>query len=182
MNLETLKYAKYYIEKMANGINPLTNENIPDTELLNNIRISRCLFYVNNVLGEILSKEEQKQRKNKKIPFKLTKEDLNKFEYSNTPIPVSIITKELNKLNPNNETSKLKATDITNWLVNLGILIEKEINGKKYKLPTETGKSIGLYIEERIGYNGGYYIVQYPKQSQEFIIDNFENLIEFVNK
>lgn len=182
MNLETLKYAKYYIEKMANGINPLTNENIPDTELLNNIRISRCLFYVNNVLGEILDKEEQKQRKNKKILFNLTKEELNKFEYSNTPIPVSIITKELNKLNPNNETSKLKATDITNWLVNLGILIEKEMNGKKYKLPTETGKSIGLYIEERIGYNGGYYIVQYPKQSQEFIIDNFENLIEFVNK
>ena len=182
MDLELLKHAKCYVEKMANGINPLTDENIPDTELLNNIRISRCLFYVNNVLGEIINKEEQKQRKNKKIPFNLTKEELNKFEYSNTPIPISTIVKELNKLNTNSEISKLKTTDITNWLINIGILFEKEINGKKYKLPTETGKSMGLFIEERIGYNGEYYIVEYPKQSQEFIIDNFENLIDYINQ
>lgn len=41
MNLELLKHAKGYIEKMANGINPLTNENIPDNDLINNVRISR---------------------------------------------------------------------------------------------------------------------------------------------
>lgn len=39
---------------MANGINPLTDEKIPDNELINNVRISRCLFYVNDILGEIL--------------------------------------------------------------------------------------------------------------------------------
>jgi len=85
-------------------------------------------------------------------------------------------------LNTNPEMLKLKTTQITNWLINIGMLLEKEINGKKYKLPTETGKRIGLYIEERIGYNGEYYIVEYPKQSQEFIIDNFEHLIEYINK
>ena len=46
MNLELLKHAKEYIEKMANGINPLTGEIVPDNDLINNIRISRCLFYV----------------------------------------------------------------------------------------------------------------------------------------
>ena len=182
MNLELLKHAKGYIEKMANGINPLTNEIVPDNDLINNIRISRCLFYVNNILGEILDTDEQKHRKNKKIPFNLNKETLNNFEYSNTPITISAITKELNKLNTNSEMSKLKTTHITNWLINIGILLEKKINGKKYKFPTETGKSIGLYIEERIGYNGEYYIVEYPKQSQEFIIKNFEHLIEYINK
>ena len=35
MNLELLKHAKNYIEKMANGINPLTNEIIPDNFLKN---------------------------------------------------------------------------------------------------------------------------------------------------
>ena len=53
MNLELLKHAKGYIEKLANGINPLTGEIVPDNELINNIRISRCLFYVNEVLGEV---------------------------------------------------------------------------------------------------------------------------------
>ena len=41
---------------------------------------------------------------------------------------------------------------------------------------------MGLYIEERIGYNGEYYIVQYPKQMQEFIINNFDNLLKYINK
>ena len=50
MNLDLLKHAKGYIEKLANGINPLTGENIPETDIINNIRISRCLFYVNNIL------------------------------------------------------------------------------------------------------------------------------------
>ena len=180
MNLELLKHAKGYIEKMANGINLLTGENVPDNDLINNVRISRCLFYVNNVLGEVIDNEGIK--KQKKIRFCLTKEELNNFEYSNTPIPISTITKELNKLNQNKNMTKLKTTHITNWLINIGILEETEVNGKNYKLPTKTGKDIGLYIEERIGYNGEYYIVQYPKQSQEFIINNFDDLLEYINK
>lgn len=182
MNLELLKHAKCYIEKMANGINPLTNETVSDTDLINNVRISRCLFYVNNILGEVLENEGIKNKRTKKIPFNLTKENLNNFEYSNTPIPISIITKELNKLNTNIEMSKLKTTNITNWLIDIGILFETEINDKKYKLPTKMGEDIGLYIEERMGYNGEYYIVEYPKQSQKFIIDNFEGLIDYINK
>lgn len=181
MNLELLKHAKNYIEKMANGINPLTNEIIPDNDLINNVRISRCLFYVNNILGEVIDNEGI-EKKNKKQKVNLTKEELNNFEYSNTPIPISTITKSLNELNKNKNTTKLKATHITKWLINLEILVETEINGKNYKLPTKTGKDMGLYIEERIGYNGEYYIVQYPKQMQEFIINNFDNLLEYIKK
>ena len=44
MNLELLKHAKEYIENMANGINPLTGESVKDDDLINNVRISRCLF------------------------------------------------------------------------------------------------------------------------------------------
>lgn len=182
MNLELLKHAKDYIEKMANGINPLNNETIPDNDLINNIRISRCLFYVNSILEKVLETEEHNNKKNKKIPFNLDKDTLNNFEYSNTPITISTIAKELNKLNTNSEMAKLKTTQITNWLINIGILFEKEINGKKYKLPTDAGKSIELFTEERIGYKGVYYVVEYPRQSQEFIINNFESLIEFINK
>lgn len=182
MNLELLKHAKCYIEKLANGINPLTNEIVPDTDLINNVRISRCLFYVNNILGEVIENEFKISKRTKKLPFNLTKEALNNFDYSNTPIPISMIAKELNKLNANLDMSKLKTTSITNWLIDIGILFETEINDKKYKLPTKMGEDIGLYIEERMGYNGEYYIVEYPKQSQKFIIDNFESLIDYINK
>lgn len=42
--LEKIAYAKTYIEKLANGINPLTNQAVPDDDIINNVRISRCLF------------------------------------------------------------------------------------------------------------------------------------------
>jgi len=66
MNLELLKHAKEYIEKMANGINPLTGESVKDDDLINNVRISRCLFYVNDVLGNVLSNGGINNKKQKK--------------------------------------------------------------------------------------------------------------------
>ena len=41
--LEILLHAKSYIDKMAQGINPLTDEAVPDGDMVNNVRISRCL-------------------------------------------------------------------------------------------------------------------------------------------
>ena len=60
---EKIAYAKSFIDKMAEGINPLTGEQIPDGELLNNVRISRCLFYVSEILGKAISYEETPQKK-----------------------------------------------------------------------------------------------------------------------
>ena len=93
MNLELLKHAKEYIEKMANGINPLTGENVPDSDIINNVRISRCLFYVNTVLGEVLSNGGISNSKNK-IPFNLSREEINKFEYTNEDLSISNIVKK----------------------------------------------------------------------------------------
>ena len=78
--------------------------------------------------------------------------------------------------------TKLRGTNIANWLVSMGLLQEIEDKGKNKKIPTKAGEDMGLFIETRLGYTGEYYIVQYPKQMQEFIIDNFDNLIEFLNK
>ena len=145
MNLELLKHAKEYIEKMANGINPLTGEIVPDNDLINNIRISRCLFYVNNILGEVLENASKKSKKQRIIPFNLNQEEINK------------------------------------WLIKIGLLIEVEENNKKVKRPTEIGKDMGIYVEHRFGTYGSYDIVLYPREMQEFIIDNFNSLLEYMN-
>ena len=182
MDLELLKHAKGYIEKMANGINPLTGEKIPNNELINSVRISRCLFYVNDVLGEVLSNGGVKTVNLRKIPFNLTKEELKGFKISNEPMLVSDIVKTLNSLKTNPNMANLKASKITEWLVHLEILNVREINDRTYKLPSFTGEKMGLYIEERIGYRGEYFVVRYPKQMQEFIINNFDNLLEYIKR
>lgn len=42
--LEKIAYAKMFIDKLANGINPLDDQEIQDTDIVNNIRVSRCFF------------------------------------------------------------------------------------------------------------------------------------------
>ena len=39
-----------YINKLAKGINPLDDSLIPGNDVLNNVRLSRCLFYVSDIL------------------------------------------------------------------------------------------------------------------------------------
>lgn len=41
---DKIAHARVYMEKLANGINPLTNQVVPDADLMNNVRISRCFF------------------------------------------------------------------------------------------------------------------------------------------
>ena len=47
--LETIQRAKMYIDNLANGINPLNGQHLPEEDIVNNVRISRCLFYVSNL-------------------------------------------------------------------------------------------------------------------------------------
>ena len=52
---EILCRAKTYIDKLANGIDPLTDEPVRENDIVNNVRISRCLFYVSGVLDKVIS-------------------------------------------------------------------------------------------------------------------------------
>ena len=55
--IEEIKYAKAVIESLARGINPLSGETIPEDEVINNVKISRCLFYVVDVLEKLCEGE-----------------------------------------------------------------------------------------------------------------------------
>ena len=58
--------AKDWILKLANGINPLDGSAIPDGDIVNNVHISRCLFYVSELLGtyQIMSNKRSKAYEN----------------------------------------------------------------------------------------------------------------------
>jgi hypothetical protein len=49
--LEKIAYAKSFIDKLANGINPLDDTPILEGDIANNVRLSLCFFYVSDILG-----------------------------------------------------------------------------------------------------------------------------------
>lgn len=181
--LEKIQRAKMYLDKLANGIDPLTEHNVPEVDLVNNVRISRCLFYVSDILRRVIENDgvigkASKSKKPSKQPFAITAQELREFSFSEKPIPVSEITRRINDLIDPDAMVKLKHTSITALLLQAGFLTLMETsNGRTVKTPTAQGESIGISVEEREGPNGRYWTVVYNSDAQHFILDNIDGII-----
>ena len=90
--IEVLKKAQEYIEKMAKGINPLDGRVIEEDSLINNVRISRCLFYVSGVMKELIAKNG-KTKKSKVFVYDSEKAQDIKIEFR--PVSLSVILKNI---------------------------------------------------------------------------------------
>ena len=169
------------MEKLANGINPIDGSVIPDEDVVNNVRLSRCFFYVADILRQVIDNGGvAPQKKPKKEAFALTAEQRNAFDYSTTPIPISDLSKRLNSLSENENMVPLGYSVIRDWLMSLGMLEDAlDGDGKNTKRPTPQGESIGIALDARTGTNGTYFVVVYNLAAQHFILDNLDAIIEF---
>ena len=99
--LEKIEYAKSFIDKLANGVNPLDDSPIPDNDIANNVRLSRCFFYVSDILRQVIENggvQPAKVTKQRKNEFALSDGERKKIQISETPLTVSEISNHLNNL------------------------------------------------------------------------------------
>ena len=69
-------------------------------------------------------------------------------------------------------------TDITNWLISIGILYETEgSDGNIKRQPTEMGTKFGISTEQREKEGKSYVIVVYNKNAQKYIIDSMSEIL-----
>ena len=180
--LEKIAYAKSFIDKLANGINPLDDTPIPDGDIAKNVRLSRCFFYVSDILQREIERESKKENREKKsqlVNFSITYEQLQNFEYSSKPISATVLTKKINQLVEGENMRKLSYRQIMGWLLNIGMLEYKDIgNGKLKRHPTQQGADVGIVLEfwER-GQGRKYPVIMYSEAAQRFIIDNIDAVI-----
>ena len=90
--------AQDWVRKLANGINPLTGNAVNEDDVVNNVHISRCLFYVADLLGKYT---ERRPRSNSSriIPFTASAVQKEKYNYVEA-ISISAFSRELEKLIP----------------------------------------------------------------------------------
>ena len=177
--MEILEHAKSYLDQLANGINPLTGEQLPDADIVNNVRISRCLFYTSDVLRQIIARGGLHKTPKGTKPFSLTEEQIGAFQYFDRPMHITAITERINSLIDDREMRKLSYRSITSFLTEKGYLRElTDIFGKKKREPTEAGLSLGISTEERFGRNGNYEVVLYNVNAQQFILDHLHQIAE----
>lgn len=186
--LEKIAYAKSYINKLANGVNPLDDSVIPDADVINNVRLSRCLFYVSDILqqvidnGGIIPAAETKEKKAKKKPYALSPEEAERFEYSDAPLTTTEIMNRIAAIGPKEGVKKFPRRNLLRWLFTLELIEEVNVGNYKIRRPTKSGADIGIILEERLGQYGNYNVIVYNLDAQHFIIDNIEAVLAFDNK
>lgn len=178
IDLTKLDIAIKYIERMAEGKNPVTNQDIIEETIVNDPNVIRCLFFIIDVLKQVQANggviTSNTKSKKEKFPFETTKDFV--FRKDNS---ISYIMQQVNEPIEGKNIKKLSYVKVTKWLKEQGYLTEeedKELN-KKVTLPTEKGKEIGIYTEKRERLVGpSYIVVMYNEEAQYFIVNHLEEI------
>jgi len=177
-DLEIMQRAKMYLDKLAQGIDPITDREMPEDSVLNNVRLARCFFYVSDVLGQVIANDGLIGAKPRQQAFSITAEQLSKVRISQEPVRVTQLVEMISASVGNQQMKKLSVTTVTNWLLEKGFL-EKQTapDGKSRRVPTPNGIKIGLFTQTRQGQYGEYQAVYYSMEAQRFVIDNLPDML-----
>lgn len=177
--LETMQRAKMYLDKLAQGIDPITDREIPEDSALSNARLARCFFYVSGVLGQVIANGGTVGQRVRTLEFSLTPEQLRRVELSPYPVRITEFTEALYRVVDNPDMKKLSAGKVTEWLTAKGFMVkETGPDGKSHRIPTEMGRSLGLSTQLRQSRDGEYLAVYYSPEAQRFLLDNLGAIMQ----
>lgn len=190
-DLEIMQRAKQYIDSLANGYDPLSGRPVKEDDVVNQVRISRCLFYVSGVLqkvidngGKVQRRRNPKEPKPQKEPFAVTEEQIAQLKPHAVFLSATKVAGIVNELIDTEKMQKLKTTDLIGWLLSVGMLTEVENEqGKKRRIPTPNGEMLGMKETGFVNEQGvlTQYTV-YDKNAQQFIFDNLGAIIAFIRE
>ena len=199
--IKILERAEMYLRKLSEGVNPLTEEALPETDVCKQERISKCLTYVADYLNQkVMPVMERREKVVAPKPQKVVKprpvrevatqelvftpEMLSKFEISVEPVSVSGVVRRLNFLIPHESgMMPLVYADVAEVLSREGVLLKEEGDkGKDLNLPTPRGEELGFAkVEADIRGHHSIY-TKCNADAQKFILDNIDKCVAQANE
>ena len=173
--IEKIAYAKVFIDKMAQGINPLDDTPVPDGDLVNNVRISRCFFFVSDVLRRICERGSvhESRKREPKAPLFISPETAESEIIKDEPVGISEFAARIRRVANENNMQPIKINKIVDWLILLGAIdYDTDERGRRIKIPTDKGRELGLILVRKTGSYGFYDQIRYTTEAQRFIIDH----------
>jgi hypothetical protein len=180
MNSDELFMLKENLEILADERDPKTGYPIEDTVLKSSFN-KQILKDAATIIDRLLKLDFNPSNidKRKKYNFYISKEDRRKIVITKEPIPISAFVYHINECIDDKKMKKLKATQITSWLMKEGYLSEiKAEDGRFFKVLTKKSKNIGISSEKRKSKYGRVYGVNlYNEESQKFIIEHLDDIV-----
>lgn len=168
---EKLNLIKEYIYKIEEDVKL---SDINDKQYLMNKNITECLKYISEILEETISENKKNSQGGNR--FFITEEQTYDLTAKGTA-RIGEIADEINKVTEINNTSKLKTTWITDWLLSMDILYKDKTGNR---IPTQKGEEMGVTSRKTTNaYGNEYFNNYYSFEMQLYIYDNIENIINF---
>lgn len=172
---QKLFIAQDWVRKLANGINPLNGNAVKEDDIVNDVHVSRCLFYVADILGKCSERKTIAYilRNNAFDPAAVQRD---RYHYVDA-ISIAPFAQEIEKLIPE-DMEAISYKSIVQWLTQKGLLLESEPdrNGRTYKIPSEEGRKVGIYTEDRENNGGHYLITLYNREAQKYILEHLAEI------
>ena len=178
--LETIVFTKGFIDKMAQGINPINGEKLPATDLLNNVRVSRCLYLVSDYLRQIIENGglHVDPPRRSCVPFALSPEAVVQFPFSDTPLTLQDLVNRLNSLTGRSDMASLHPQSLTAALAEKGLL-EVSVQAKTQTVSvTQEGLAAGLLMQEKRLAGSVCQVLTLDLQAQALVLDLLPRIIE----
>ena len=176
-DLDKVKVAAVYTARMAEGRNPATNQPI-NSELLNNPNVIRCLYFIGDILNEVIANKGIVGRRagGKRAEFPL--EVLKQFEYRHDK-PISHVLKQFQEPVTGRNVKRLNPGAVNKWLCANGYIGKQIIEESQREcwFPLEKGIEVGMYTEERGEPGSQYVTIMYSKKAQQFLADHMEQIL-----
>lgn len=176
--LETMQRAKMYMDKLAQGIDPISDQEVPEDSVLNNVRLARCFFYVSGILDQVIANGGNVKKAPKKELY-ITEEELQRIKPTQEPIRITQFVNIIMEAISDPNRKRMKTTVVTDWLIEKGFLSKQDgADGRSVRLPTAMGEHIGLSSTIRQGQYGEYQAVYYSTEAQQFLLDHLQEILQ----
>lgn len=175
--LETVQRAKMYLDKLARGIDPISNREVPGDSVLNNVRLARCFLYVSDLLDQVIANGGTVGQPVRNLEFRITPQQLARVWIQDQPVRITEFADAVHQAVGEPRMKKPAVKRITDWLVDQGLMTQTESpDGRSFRIPTERGLAMGMSTRLRKSKDGEYQAVFYDRNMQRFLLDHLNSI------
>jgi len=176
--LEKMQKAKLYMDKLANGVDPLTDTELQGDTVLNNVSLARCFFYVGEVLGKVISNGGVVSSTGNKARFNIADEQRSAILITPESVGVNEIARRINAVIDTKTMTGATGVKINNWLVGQGLLQIETRDDKQVKVVTPEGEAAGISTVDVTTLDGRTFLKNvFAENMQRFIIERIDLII-----
>lgn len=180
--LDLLRRAKYYMDRMSMGENPLTDEKFnPESEITGE-SFTRCFSYISGVLAEEIERRTECSRyvyKPNRKEFFLSPEEMQIVQISADSVGINTVAARINDVIDQNSMKGVSGGKLAECLVKMGYLrVEEMPGGGKVRIATELGAVSGITTIDKTDSVGKAYRQNvYSTEMQRFLIENINDIM-----